>query len=204
MRGSPVSSRFHSQLAEEKGWFDFEAVAAGISDKMIRRHPHIFDATYEAESGDQAKAWEAIKAEERRYKAGTQAPSVLDGVALALPALMRAQKLSKRASRVGFDWDDLKGVFDKVREELAELEAEVEQDAAQARLEDELGDILFACTNLARHLKVDAEVALRGANAKFERRFRHVERLMAERGQALADADMDTLESAWQAAKREE
>jgi ATP diphosphatase len=155
---------FHSRMAEEAGHFDISDVASGICDKMERRHPHIFG---HAEQGGH-HLWEQIKADER---AGKGASSALDGIALALPALMRAEKLQKRAARKGFDWPDSGGARSKIVEELAELDAESDQ----SRQEDELGDLLFAVVNFARHLKIDPEEALRKANAKFERRFREIE-----------------------------
>ncbi len=199
---------FHSRIAEEAGHFAFSDVAAGIRDKIVRRHPHVFrdpDQCHDAES--QTASWEAIKAEERARKFGQddQPVSALADVGLALPGLLRAVKLTRRAARVGFDWPDARGVFDKIREELEELEAELAEPVAdEERVEEELGDLLFAAANLARHLKVDPESALRRANAKFESRFRHMETALAARGQSLDSVDFDAREAAWEEAKRAE
>ncbi|MBO0738165.1 MAG: nucleoside triphosphate pyrophosphohydrolase, partial [Alphaproteobacteria bacterium] len=165
---------FHARMAEEDGTFTFDDVAAAIADKMERRHPHVFGNLPVTSIAAQTEAWEEHKAAERRaraQKAGS-AESVLDGVALALPALLRAVKLQARAARIGFDWPEAAAVFDKIAEEIAELRAELDGNADPARLEDEIGDLLFAVANLARKLDTDAETALRRANAKFERRFR--------------------------------
>ncbi len=167
---------YHARMAEEEGRFDFDRVAHGIADKMIRRHPHVFgDATVDSAAA-QHRAWEATKAEERARRAALlgSEPSVLDDVPVGLPALTRAGKLQKRAARIGFDWAAAAPVLAKIREELGELEAEIEGGSTDRKAE-ELGDLLFAVTNLGRHLGLDAEVALRQANAKFERRFRAVE-----------------------------
>lgn len=176
---------FHSRMAQEAGHFTLADVITAISDKMLRRHPHVFGA------GAHSPGWEVLKAAER-HEAG--AMGALDGVALSLPALMRAQKLQKRAARTGFDWSDTADVRAKLLEELAELEAATDPDA----LEDEAGDLLFAAVNLVRHLGVDAEAALRRANGKFERRFRDME---AMAGETFADLPLDEKEALWQAAK---
>ncbi len=194
---------FHSQMAQEQGLFDFDDVATAIADKITRRHPHVFGDAQAVDAAEQTRNWEAIKAEERARKAGGGPVSVLDGVSLGMPALNRAVKLQKRAARVGFDWDEARQVLDKIEEEVAELRAEVEQGAAAERVEDELGDLLFAVANLARHLHIDPEAALRRANAKFERRFRHMEAAFAANGESLAGQSLERLEEAWQAAKRE-
>jgi MazG family protein len=194
---------FHARMAEEAGMFAFDDVALAIADKMERRHPHVFGAAEVASVAAQNDAWEAHKAAERRDQAlATGVPgSVLDGVAHALPALLRADKIQKRAARIGFDWPDARPVFDKLKEEIAELESELQKPPERRALEDEMGDILFAAANLARKLDIDPETALRRATAKFERRFRRVETLAAERA---ADSDLDTLEALWQHVKREE
>ncbi len=187
---------FHSRIAEEAGQFAFADVAAAISRKMEARHPHIFG---DENNDDQSREerWEHIKAEERAAKG---ASSALDGVALALPALLRAEKLQKRAARVGFDWPDIQGPTDKLTEELAELaEARTEQDRFE-----EAGDFLFAAVNLVRGYGIPAEEALRAANHKFERRFQGMETLAAERGlnfKALSLAEQDAL---WNAVKASE
>ena len=189
---------FHARMAEEAGHFDFEAVAGSITDKMLRRHPHVFGSDAEKAAGAQQGSWEQIKAAER---AGNGDPSVLAGVARALPALKRAQKLGKRAAHAGFDWPDREGVRAKVHEELDELE-EVAESSRADRIEEELGDLLFTIVNLARHLKVDPEKALAGANNKFERRFRDMEQAIAAEGRELAQESLAVLEQEWQAAKR--
>jgi ATP diphosphatase len=197
---------FYAQMSRETGGFDFEAVAKRIATKMRDRHPHVFGDAEERTSKGQTVAWETQKAGERERRAARsgQRPSVLDGVALALPALMRAQKLQKRAAREGFDWPDLVPVVAKIREELEELEAEIAAGAPEDRLTDEAGDLLFACVNLVRHLGLDAEVALRETNAKFERRFRHVEQVLEDRGKTPSDSDLDEMDSLWNAAKNAE
>ncbi|MGR3485195.1 MAG: nucleoside triphosphate pyrophosphohydrolase [Paracoccaceae bacterium] len=183
---------YHSRMAEEAGLFDYDDVARGIGDKMVARHPHVFgDESRNKTAAQQALDWEASKARERADG------GALAGVALGLPALMRAQKLGARAARVGFDWPDMDGVITKVAEEAREL-AEAPKEAQ----EEELGDLLFTLTNLARHLGLDAETALRRASAKFERRFGHLEGAAAERG-GVAAQDMDALERLWRAAKGE-
>ena len=190
---------FHARMAEEQGAFDFEAVAGGICDKMVRRHPHVFGTAEEREKGAVKGSWHSIKASERTAKDADC--SVLDGVAQALPALKRAQKLGKRAAAVGFDWPDPAGPRDKIDEELGELDAAcVAADAEN--MAEELGDLLFTVVNLARHLGIDPEQALTAANRKFEQRFRTLEREITASGQELEDLDIDTLESHWQAAKK--
>jgi nucleoside triphosphate diphosphatase len=197
---------FYAQMSREAGGFDFDAVARRISTKMRDRHPHVFGTVDERTSEGQTIAWETQKAQEREARAAKtgRKPSALDGVALALPALMRAQKLQKRAAREGFDWSELPPVIAKIREELAELEVEINAKADLARLQDEAGDLLFASVNLARHLGVDAEIALRGTNAKFERRFRHVEGALENAGKTLKDANLDEMEAHWVDAKTAE
>src|SRR5437763_16779823 len=161
-------------MAQEAGIFAFEDVAAAIADKMERRHPHVFGDVQIATAAAQTEAWEAHKAAERRDRAQEAgvSRSALDAVASALPALMRAVKIQNRAARIGFDWPEARPVFDKLAEEIAELRTEFERRADPARLEDELGDVLFTAANLARKLEIDPEAALRHAIAKFERRFR--------------------------------
>jgi MazG family protein len=194
---------FYAQLAKEEGLFDFDRIAGTVADKIVRRHPHVFEDKQETDSESQKRTWEAIKARERA-ESGEGVTSALDGVASALPALTRAVKLQRRAARVGFDWDSATPVFEKVREELAELEAELVPDANQDAVEEELGDILFACANLARHLGVDPETAVRRTNRKFERRFRRLERLVTDAGGSVDSAGFDVLEAAYQNAKSEE
>jgi MazG family protein len=194
---------FHARMAEEEGLFDFNAVAAAIAEKMVRRHPHVFADSTVATAAAQTQSWEAHKAAERAAKAPKDGsrPSVLDDVTVALPALSRAQTLQRRAARVGFDWPTLAPVLDKIDEELAEVRQEITNGGSKERREDELGDLLFVVTNLARHLGIDAETALRRANAKFERRFRQVESGLAAQGRGPNDATLEEMEAAWQTAK---
>lgn len=187
---------YHARMAEERGMFDFYAVARAIGDKMVARHPHVFGAATVANAAAQTAQWETMKAAER---AGSGA-GVLDGVALGLPALLRAVKLQNRAARVGFDWPEEAGVLDKIAEELGELaEARAGGDAAHSA--EEFGDLLFVLANLARRWKIDPEAALRAANAKFIRRFRAIEVGLAERGLTPEAASLDEMEALWQAAK---
>jgi ATP diphosphatase len=196
---------FYAQMARERGTFDFDAIAGAICDKMIRRHPHVFGDVTVDSADAMVVRWEDQKAAERNAKAeaeGRQA-SVLDGVTGGLPALTRAVKLQKRAARVGFDWTDPADILDKIEEEIGELRHEL-ADADKSRMQDELGDLLFAVVNLARRLDIDPETALRGTNAKFERRFRRIETLLSEAGRRPEDAGLDDMEALWQQAKREE
>jgi ATP diphosphatase len=191
---------FHSQMASEQGSFTFEDVAEGICNKMVRRHPHVFGSEKERARGPAKGAWEQIKAAERASDNRNGGTSALDGVALALPALKRAQKLGKRASAVGFDWPDTQGVRAKINEELSEVSA-AECGGKQQDIEEELGDLLFAVVNLARHLKVDPEQALTDANLKFERRFRSMETDAKNANQPLSKLDIEALEKLWVQAK---
>jgi ATP diphosphatase len=196
---------YHARMAEEAGLFDFDQVAAAIADKMTRRHPHVFGSAEVDGARAQSHAWEAAKATERASRAGAEGDArVLDDVPLALPALVRAAKLQRRAARVGFDWPEPVQVVDKIEEEIAELRAELGQGARVDRLSDEIGDLLFALVNLARHLEVDAETSLRQANAKFERRFRSVEDALRASGRRPAEASLDEMEALWQQAKAAE
>ena len=190
---------FHARMAEEAGFFAFDDVAAAIADKMVRRHPHVFGDAEIASVAAQNAAWEAHKAREREARG--QAQSVLDGVALALPALLRAAKLSRRAARIGFDWPDADDVIDKIEEELDEIQDALDDGADRAILEEEVGDLLFAAANLARKLDIEPETALRRATAKFERRFRQVEALAKERG---IGADLAALQDLWEEIKADE
>ena len=195
---------FHAQIAAEARQFDFQGVAGAICDKLIRRHPHVFGPSGPLSQAQQSAAWEDIKAAERRA-ADPAAASHLDGVPRALPALARAYKLSKRAARVGFDFEHSSQTADKVAEELAEVRDAAAQGApATAHIFEEVGDLLFAAANLARKLDVDAEAALRAANIKFERRFRGMETLAAARGETFADLKLDAQERLWQEVKRDE
>jgi MazG family protein len=194
---------FHARMAEEAGEFAFAGVVDAICSKMIRRHPHVFaDAGYATEEELHA-AWDKHKRAERAAK-GVAGSGVLDGVALALPALSRAEKLQRRAARVGFDWPDAAGVFGKVREELGEIENARAAGAGPAAIGEEVGDLLFSCVNLARHLGVDAEQALRQASGKFERRFRAMERLLDGEGRGAQDASPAEMDAAWERVKATE
>lgn len=195
---------FHARMAEERGAFSFDEVVGAVVEKMIRRHPHVFAEDMVSGAGEMVVRWEEQKAAERAEKAGAEGrpPGVLDGVAAGLPALMRALKLQRRAARVGFDWSDPADILDKIEEEVGELRRELAL-RDRARMSDELGDLLFALTNLARRLDLDPEEALRGTNAKFERRFRRVEELLRGRGREPADATLGEMEALWQQAKRE-
>ncbi len=208
---------FHAQMASEQQAFTFEDVARGIAEKMIRRHPHVFpgglmeaplDGVRTGIGSQQVVAnWDAIKKAEKAAR-GERPLRLLDGVAAGLPALMRAEKLQKQASKVGFDWNDPRAVLAKLREELDEVEAELDAAAAgadnRAAQEDELGDLLFCMVNLARHLKLDSEMALKRANAKFERRFAHIEDSLAARGLPFSEATLEQMEALWVEAKQVE
>ena len=192
---------FHAQMAKEKGWFEFEAVVGAITDKMVRRHPHVFGDEAIADARSQSLRWEEHKAAERSQRGQDTPVSRLDGVADGLPALRRAWKLQRRAARAGFDWPDTHGVVARIREETAELEAEIRTGEEEAQ-RHELGDLLFSCVNLARHMDMDPDQALREANLRFQRRFRQMEIRADAAGECLEDADTDTLETWWEDAKR--
>ncbi|MFN4310883.1 MAG: nucleoside triphosphate pyrophosphohydrolase [Ferrovibrio sp.] len=197
---------FHSRMAEESGHFSFADVAAGISEKMVRRHPHVFGDVAADHPETVSTNWESIKAAERAAKAGSSQDNVspvLAGVTSGLPALLRAVKLQNRAARVGFDWPDKRPVIDKIKEELQELEHEIESGTAQTTAE-EFGDFLFVVANLARHLKLDPEACLRAANRKFERRFTAMENILHADGKRLDDCNLATMDAAWDEAKRQE
>jgi MazG family protein len=190
---------FHSRLAEEQQEFAFADVARGLVDKMVRRHPHVFGGEALGDAAVQTTLWEEQKAREKAARGQT---SALDDVPLSLPALARAAKLGRRASRVGFDWPDTTGVLDKIVEEVGELQAAVASGVANDTAA-ELGDVLFAVVNLARHLGVDPEAALRGTNQRFEQRFRGVERKLAADGLSVAEAGLERANAAWDEVKRE-
>lgn len=196
---------FHAQMAAEAGHFAYADVVNAISEKMVVRHPHVFGDMTVEDADAQTAAWETQKAAERAAKAEAAGlvPSALDDVAGGLPALMRAEKFQKRAARVGFDWPSPAPVVDQVREELDEVVAEIDGGDPD-RLEDEIGDLLFTCVNLARKLGVDPETALRRTNAKFERRFRSVEGYAAADGNTLPDMSLDEMEAFWKRAKADE
>jgi ATP diphosphatase len=201
---------FHARMAEEAGLFDFGGVVEAITAKLVRRHPHVFGDARDLDSDVVKSAWGRIKADEKRQRAQARstmgqpqseaAAGSLSGVPLALPALSRALKLQQYAGRVGFDWSDVGAVLAKLGEEIAEVEAEIAGGSPEA-LAGEVGDVLFAVVNLARHLKVDPEAALRGANAKFERRFAHIENRLAASGRKPQSADLDEMEALWREAK---
>ena len=195
---------FHAQMAAERGRFDFDDVAQAISAKMIRRHPHVFGETRYADPDAQKQAWEELKAAERAARGEAHDASALAGVSRGLPEWKRATRLQQRAATVGFDWPDHRPVLDKLAEEIEEVRAEFDAGAEPARLEDEIGDVLFVVANLARHAGVDFSRALRHANAKFERRFRRMEQLAADAGGTLAAHDLAAQEALWQRAKQEE
>ncbi|WP_425451062.1 nucleoside triphosphate pyrophosphohydrolase [Rhodovulum viride] len=196
-----LQSVYHAQMGAEAGLFDFHSVADRISDKMVARHPHVFgDESRDKSAEQQTRDWETIKAAER---AGKKARGVLDDVALALPALTRAVKLQKRAARVGFDWPETAQVLDKIVEEAREL-AEARDTLTEAEVFEEFGDLLFVVANLARHLKIEPEEALRAANAKFTRRFNGIEARLAAMGKRPEESDLAEMDALWDAVKAEE
>jgi MazG family protein len=195
---------FHSQMASEQGAFAFADVADAISDKMERRHPHVFgDArnvlgdAHINDAGAQTVAWE----EQKRRERAARGEGVLADIPVALPALTRAAKLGKRAAQVGFEWPDVNGAIDKVGEEITELKRELANEGSHDAIEHELGDLLFSVVNICRHLKVDPEVALKHTNAKFERRFRYIETKLAERGKTPDQSDLEEMDQLWDEAK---
>lgn len=210
---------FYAQVAAERGDFSISDVTDAIHTKMVRRHPHVFADAEATDSAAVLRNWEAIKAEEKRAAgkvARTQHTSLLDGVSSKAPALMEAHQLSTKAARVGFDWKRVEDVFDKLHEEIDELraamhesdaaaqgEATADQEEQQARVREEIGDLLFAVTNIARHLKTEPEAALKLANRKFRRRFHYIERETEARGRTLDAATLDEMEALWQEAKKE-
>jgi tetrapyrrole methylase family protein/MazG family protein len=204
---------FHSEIAREEGRFTVAEVIREIHDKMIRRHPHVFGETEAKDSAEVLRNWEQIKAEERQASAnkndakavagGPKEVSLLDGVSRALPATLEGFQLTRKASRIGFDWEEVGGVFEKLLEETEELKgASKEQD--QLKVEEELGDLLFAAVNLSRYLKIDPEIALKKANAKFSRRFRAMERLARKSGREFRDLPREEMEALWDATKQAE
>ena len=198
---------FYSQLATEQSAFDFNDVAQAISDKLTRRHPHVFAEEKISSAEEQSKAWEKLKQQERREKAeeNLSALSHLDDVSRTLPSMMRAEKLQRRAAREGFDWPSVSGVIAKVYEELEEVKQELDTEKpVQEKLEDEMGDLFFSCINLSRHLGVDAEQSLRKANIKFERRFRALEEQLVAKGHQVKEMSSDELENIWQDVKAQE
>lgn len=196
-----LQSIYHTQMGEEAGHFSFQSVVRNISDKMVARHPHVFGTESRDKSAEQqTRDWEAIKATER---AGKAQQGTLDGVAVGLPALLRAYKLQKRAARVGFDWPSAQNVLDKISEESAEL-VEARDELTQDAVEEEFGDLMFVMANLGRHLGVEPEAALRRANAKFTRRFEGVETRLSEIGKSPADSNLEEMDALWDAVKADE
>jgi nucleoside triphosphate diphosphatase len=194
---------FHARMAEEAGEFGFGDVVAAISDKMERRHPHVFgDVTHESDAA-RSRDWDRLKAEERKAKGGED-PSALAGISRGLPEWQRAVKLQKRAANTGFDWPDHRPVLDKLAEELDEVRHEFDNGADEERLADEIGDLLFVAANLARHAKVDVSRALRGANQKFERRFRGMEAIAESEGRSMSSYSLEEQEALWRQVKQSE
>jgi len=195
---------YHSQLAEEQGLFNFNDVALKINEKLIRRHPHVFGDSKMIDAKSQSIAWEAIKRQERlEGKAITdQGNGLLDGINKSIPALARAQKLQNRAATVGFDWDDIQSVLDKIKEEFDEVEAEINSEfRITKKIEDEIGDLIFSCVNLARQFQIDSESALRNTNKKFEKRFAYIENSLMEQGIDLNEATLEIMDQLWNEAK---
>lgn len=195
---------FHAQLAREQGLFTFEDVVRSIIDKLVRRHPHVFGGTAIESLEDQSLAWEAHKASERATPQGEITPSLMDHVTVGLPALLRAVKLQRKAATVAFDWVEVLEVLEKVREEIDEVEQVIRSGGNQEARTHELGDLIFSCVNLARHLRVNAETALRGANRRFEERFRRMEVLAVKSGKALDDLGLTQMNHLWEQVKAEE
>ena len=194
---------FLSRIAEEEGAFNFNTVAQTLHDKLVRRHPHVFGNVQYADEAELVAAWDSHKASERAAKHGAEgSASHIGGVARALPALVRAQKLQSRAAKVGFDWPDVTGALTKLNEEVHELMQELGPEPDSARIAEELGDVIFTCVNIARHLHVDPEGALRSANSRFEQRFRTMERVNALTGLALGELSTEQWERLWDEAKR--
>ncbi|MCK4705070.1 MAG: nucleoside triphosphate pyrophosphohydrolase, partial [Gammaproteobacteria bacterium] len=194
---------FYAQMASEQNEFCFDDVVKAVNDKLVRRHPHVFADDKAGSDEELLAAWEQQKASERsdKEKPDAEMISVLDGIASSLPALKWAEKIQKRAAHTGFDWDELAPVFAKLNEEIAELKQEVGLEDNHDRIMDEMGDVLFSCVNLSRHLNVGAEQALRQGNKKFIGRFQQLERLIAEEGRAIGECSLDELEAYWQKAK---
>ena len=192
---------FHARMAEEAGLFNFDDVANAVSEKMIRRHPHVFGDEANKTADDVKNSWEEIKAEEKRTKTGDETTSLLDDIPNPLPGMSRAVKLQKRAARIGFDWPDMQQVFDKLDEELGELRAEIDQNGSSERQLDEMGDVMFVIANLARHLKIDPEQAARAGNQKFTRRFNDMEAQAKTLNKDMHDLTLAELETMWQTAK---
>ena len=202
---------FYAQVARERGDFSIEDVTEAVHAKMVRRHPHVFGAGVAADTAEVLRNWEAIKAEEKRLAGKGQkdeSASLLDGVSAKAPALMEAHQLATKAARVGFDWQSIEDVFEKLHEELDELREAIRErkeaaEADQTRVREEVGDVLFAVANIARHLGVEPEAALKTTNRKFRRRFRHVEQGLRARSRSLEAATLEEMEALWQEAKKQ-
>jgi MazG family protein len=200
---------FHAQLGKETGQFDIDTVIGKISDKLVRRHPHVFGSETASTPEEVIKNWEAIKAQEKAEKLKNRTPEqrgLLEGIPSKLPAIHEAHQISSRAARVGFDWPDVNGVFDKLQEEVRELQEVISSsgsDDKRDRLEDEIGDMLFVIVNIARYLKIDSESALKRANRKFKSRFQYMEKELAGQGKTLDQTSLDEMEALWQKAKSE-
>ena len=192
---------FYAQMAKEQGDFDFNDVVDAVSDKLINRHPHVFAGVDCKDESVLHEAWEKSKESERNTQSTENKASILEGVAIALPALKRAQKLQKRAAREGFDWPDIEPVLAKIEEEIDELRCAIKEDSVTAVFE-ESGDVLFSCVSLLRHLNVDAEESLRGCNKKFEKRFGYIESTLIKKNKSFQECSLDELEALWQEAKK--
>src|SRR5215813_4950397 len=198
---------FHAQLGKETGQFDIDTVIGKISDKLVRRHPHVFGSETASTPEEVIKNWEAIKAQEKAEKLKNRTPeqrSLLEGIPSKLPAIHEAHQISSRAARVGFDWPDVNGIFDKLQEEVRELKEVISSSGSEEkrdRLEDEIGDMLFVIVNIARYLKIDSESALKRANRKFKSRFQFMESQLAKQGRTLDTTSLTEMESLWQKAK---
>jgi MazG family protein len=192
---------FYCQMSSESGEFNFADIVTKLNEKMVRRHPHVFADETIATASEQSLSWERIKDEERKAK-GNITDHLLDGISSALPALIHAMKLQKKAATVGFDWDSPGPVLDKIEEELSEIREEVNEDIDIQKLQDEIGDVLFAVVNFARHHGIDAETALMKTNRKFKKRFEFIESHLEGEGRTLDDADLDEMETLWQKAKK--
>ena len=198
---------FHAQLGKESGKFDIDTVIGKISDKLVRRHPHVFGDESASTPEEVIKNWEAIKAQEKAEKLKNRTPeqrSLLEGIPSKLPAIHEAHQISARAARVGFDWPDVDGIFEKLQEEVRELKEVISSgrdEDKRDRLEDEIGDLLFVIVNIARYLKIDSESALKRANRKFKTRFQYMEKQLAEQGKSLEQSSLDEMEALWQKAK---
>lgn len=201
---------FYAQLGKENSDFDFDDIVVGIRDKLVRRHPHVFDIEYSHHREgkmtvvQQSEAWEALKQKEKKARNNDNQNSVMDDIPLSFPALTRAKKIQNNAANVGFDWDDIAPVWDKLQEEADEIREAINENMGQDKIEDEVGDLLCVCVNLARHLKVDPEKAMRRSNNKFERRFRYIETTLAKSGISIEDATLEQMDSLWDEAKRQE